>query len=292
VAIAELLDLLSCPVCRTAFTEEGGSVRCAKGHRFDVARQGYLNLLATAPPRHADTPAMVAARERFLGGGAYRPIAAALVAAVRAGLAEARNGAVPAAPALLESGAGTGYYAAALLDGLGGRGLALDISTAAARRAARAHPRLAAVVADVWGTLPVVAARLDVLAAVFAPRNPAEFARVLRPDGVLAVVTPLPEHLQELRTALGLLDVEQDKQQRLASTLSDAFLPLHEERVRYPVSWAAPMVVDLVAMGPNAFHLSGADLTDRVGGLPDPAAATVAVTVSTWVRRPTPPAPG
>ena len=63
-------------------------------------------------------------------------------------------------------------------------------------------------------------------------------------------------------------------------------------RVRYPVSWAAPVVVDLVAMGPNAFHLSGADLTDRVRGLPDPAPATVAVTVSTWVRRPTPPAPG
>src|SRR4051794_41593639 len=108
---------------------------------------------------------MVAARERFLGGGAYRPIAAALVAAVRAGLAEARSGAVPAAPAVLESGAGTGYYAAALLDGLGGRALALDISTAAARRAARAHPPPAAVGADVLGTPPGVDPRLDLAPA-------------------------------------------------------------------------------------------------------------------------------
>ena len=64
-------------------------------------------------------------------------------------------------------------------------------------------------------------------------------------------------------------------------------------RERFLGGGGLPPVVDLVAMGPNAFHLSGADLTDRVRGLPDPAPATVAVTVSTWVRRrPTPPAPG
>jgi 23S rRNA (guanine745-N1)-methyltransferase len=289
--VAELLDLLRCPVCTAAFTDDGGGVRCASGHRFDLARQGYLNLLQSPPPRHADTPEMVAARERFLGGGPYRPVADALVVAVRSGLVAVRGAAAPAAPALLETGAGTGYYTAALLDGLGGRGLALDISTAAARRAARAHHRVAAVVADAWGPLPVADARLDVVASVFAPRNAAEFARVLRPDGVLAVVTPLPEHLQELRRALGLLDVEEDKQERLASTLAGAFSPLTEEQVRYPVSWAGPVVVDLVAMGPNAFHLSSTELTDRVSALPDPVSATVAVSISTWVRAPAPATP-
>jgi 23S rRNA (guanine745-N1)-methyltransferase len=288
--VAQLLDLLRCPRCGLPFTDEGTSVRCASGHHFDLARQGYLNLLQSAPPRHADTAEMVAARERFLGSGSYRPVADALVQAVRSALVAVR-GSASAAPALLEAGAGTGYYIAALLDGLGGRGLALDISTAAARRAARASHRLAAVVADAWGPLPVVDGRLDVLASVFAPRNAAEFARVLKPDGVLAVVTPLPEHLAELRAALGLLDVEEDKQERLAATLADAFAPLAEEQVRYPVSWAPPVVVDLVAMGPNAFHLSSADLVDRVAGLPDPVPATVAVSVSTWVRRPGPATP-
>jgi 23S rRNA (guanine745-N1)-methyltransferase len=289
-AVAQLLDLLCCPTCGLAFTDEGSSVRCAAAHRFDLARQGYLNLLQSAPPRHADTAEMVAARERFLGSGSYRPVADALVAAVRAGLVAVR-GSAPTAPALLETGAGTGYYTAALLDGLGGRGLALDISPAAARRAARAHPRLAAVVADVWGTLPVVDGRLDALACVFAPRNAAEFARVLRPDGVLAVVTPLPEHLQELRSALGLLDVEQDKQERLASVLADHFAPQAEEQLRRSVSWSIPVVTDLVAMGPNAFHLSPGEVAERVAGLPDPVEATVAVAVSTWVRRPGPPTP-
>jgi SAM-dependent methyltransferase len=289
--VAQLLDLLRCPGCGLGFTDEGPSVRCASGHRFDLARQGYLNLLQSAPPRHADTAEMVAARERFLGDGPYRPVADGLVEAVRSGLVAVR-GSAPAAPALLEAGAGTGYYTAALLDRLGGRGLALDISPAASRRAARAHHRLAAVVTDAWGTLPVVDARMDVVASVFAPRNPAEFARVLRPDGVLAVVTPLPEHLTELRSALGLLDVEQDKQERLAGVLADHFTPLAHEQIRYPTSWTRPVVTDLVAMGPNAFHLSPAEVTERVAALPDPAAVSVAVDVSTWVRTPGSPTPG
>ena len=286
--IAELIDLLRCPVCGLALTDERTGVRCAAGHRFDLARQGYLNLLRGPPPAHADTAVMVAARERFLGGGSYRPVAEALLAAVRAGRGAVRPDGGSAAPTLLEGGAGTGYYSTALLEGLGGRGLALDISTAAARRAARAHPRLAAVVADVWGPLPVVDGRVDLVATVFAPRNPAEFARVLRPGGLLAVVTPLPEHLAELRTALGLLDVEHDKQERLAATLGEHLEPLASQTLRYPVRWARPALLDLVAMGPNAFHRSPAALAEQVGALPDPLPATVAVAVSTWVRRPGP----
>jgi len=291
MSVAALLDLLCCPVCGLGFTDEVTGVRCARGHHFDLARQGYHNLLQGRPPRNADTPEMVAARERFLGGGWYRPVAEALVEGAEAGLRAAGRPTGSAATTLLESGAGTGYYVAALLEGLGGRGLALDISTAAARRAARAHPRLGVVVADVWHRLPLVDGRVDVVASVFAPRNPAEFARVLRDQGVLAVVTPLPEHLQEVRAALDLLDVEQDKQQRLADSLAGLFAPQRETQVRYPVSWPAPVVTDLVAMGPNAFHLSPAEVGGLVARLPDPVEATVAVSVSTWVRTPEPATP-
>ncbi|CAA9301630.1 MAG: 23S rRNA (guanine(748)-N(1))-methyltransferase, partial [uncultured Friedmanniella sp.] len=146
MSVAEVLDLLRCPVCARALTGGAGGVRCAAGHRFDLARQGYLNLLGARPPQHADTAPMVAARERFLGSGAYAPVADALVVAARTGL-QATHSTLRTAPALLEAGAGTGYYTAALLEGLGGRAVALDISVAAARRAARAHPRAAAVVA-------------------------------------------------------------------------------------------------------------------------------------------------
>ena len=284
MSVAEVLDLLRCPVCAQALTGETGGARCATGHRFDLARQGYLNLLGARPPRHADTAPMVAARERFLAGGAYAPIAEALASAARTGLQAAR-GTPPTAPALLEAGAGTGYYTAALLEDLGGRAVALDISAAAARRAARAHPRLGAVVADAWAALPLGDAVVDLVASVFAPRNPAEFARVLAPGGVLVVVTPREDHLQEVRRALGLLAVDPAKQERLAAGLGDAFTRADEVDVRYPADWSRPQVVDLVAMGPNAFHLDAGEVADRTARLPDPVPTTVAVAVSTWVRR-------
>jgi 23S rRNA (guanine745-N1)-methyltransferase len=288
VGVADALDLLRCPLCTAPFTAVGTGVRCTAGHSFDLARQGYLNLLGASPPRHADTPAMVAARDRFLGGGAYRPVAEALVAAAEQGLTAVR-GAVSSrlsGPAVLEAGAGTGYYTAALLEGLSARGVALDISTAAARRAARSHPRLAAVVADAWAALPVDDEAVDVVASVFAPRNAAEFARVLRTDGVLAVVTPHPEHLQELREPLGLLEVEGDKQERLAAALAGRFRPLATSDVRYRASWSHDVVLDLVSMGPNAFHVGADELAERVERLAEPVAVSVAVSVTTWVRTP------
>ena len=282
--VAEVLDLLRCPSCGQALELDGPGVSCPRGHRFDLARQGYLNLLQSRQPRHADTAEMVAARERFLGGGHYRPLADGLADAVRSGLTAVRSVA-PGPLSVLEAGAGTGWYLAALLDVLPGRGVALDISAAAARRAARVHPRVAALVADTWQPLPLVDAGLDVVTSVFAPRNPGEFARVLRPDGVLAVVSPLPEHLVELRRALGLLGVGEDKQERLAEALTASFRPLAERSLVHRAGWSPAVVADLVGMGPNAFHLGPQQRAEQVARLADPTEVTVAVSVSTWALR-------
>ena len=282
--VAEVLDLLRCPVCAQPLSLAGPGVHCPRGHRFDLARQGYLNLLRGGQPRHADTAEMVAARERFLGAGHYRPVATGLAEAVRAGLTAVR-GAVPGLVSVLEAGAGSGWYLAALLDALPGRGVALDISAAAVRRAARAHPRVAALVADTWQPLPLADGRLDVVTSVFAPRNLAEFARVLKPDGVLAVATPLPDHLVELRRALGLLEIGEDKQERLAESLAGSFHPLEEQVVAYQVAWSPSVVADLVAMGPNAFHLDPEERAERLTRLADPTEVTVAVSLGTWALR-------
>lgn len=280
VTIDLIMDLLCCPVCRNDLRRVGGSVRCSTGHSFDLARHGQLNLLGRPAPPHADTADMVAARARFLGGGSYDLILDAVHESV---------GATPPRPAVLEVGAGTGFYLAALVERLDGRGVALDISPVAARRAARSSPRIGAVVADVWGPLPLHTGSVDVVLAVFAPRHPAEFARVLRPDGLLVVVTPQPEHLVELRDQLGLLGVEPGKDDRLADGLRGHLDVRTRRDVHYRVALELDALVDLVAMGPNAFHRDAAELRTQVRELTRPQAVTVAVTVSTWspsVRRP------
>ena len=97
-------------------------MRCPGGHNFDVARQGYLNLLGRPAPRSAGTPAMTAARDRFLSAGHYRPVATRLAALPRELGPRLR---------LLDCGAGVGYYSAMVLEQLpGGRGVAVDVSVA------------------------------------------------------------------------------------------------------------------------------------------------------------------
>ncbi len=184
MSLSRALDLLSCPRCGSAVTLGSGTVVCRDGHTWDVARQGYVNLLGRAEPANADTTAMLAARSRVLAAGLFDPVAAAIRAALTG------------RPRVLEVGSGTAYYLLrALGDDDSGVGIALDVSKAAARLAAKADPRIAAVVADVWRRLPIQDHCLDAVLCVFAPRNLAEFARVLRPDGRLVVATPNPEHL-------------------------------------------------------------------------------------------------
>src|SRR4051812_49904109 len=93
---------------------------------------------------------MVQARAAFLSSGAFDPLGEAVAAAVAHAAGEAGPGAV------VELGAGTGWYLAAAIDRLPARvGVAVDISKAALRRAARAHPRVAAVGADAWRAIPL-----------------------------------------------------------------------------------------------------------------------------------------
>lgn len=283
----DALDLLACPHCAGLLTRSGGSVACPNGHTFDVARSGYLSLLpGDARLGSADTAEMVAAREAFLGAGHFDPLAEALAEeAARALTGEpgrALGGeperAAPPPGCVLDLGAGTGWYLARLLDRLPGRpGLALDLSKHALRRAARAHPRIAAVACDAWRPLPV---RDDVAAlvlSVFAPRNGPEIARVLQPGGALLVVTPTGRHLAELVEQLGLLTVDDRKDERLAAAL-DAHLDL-ERRVEH--EWSLDLapedVANAVAMGPSARH-------DAAGEAGSHATVTASFSISIYRR--------
>jgi 23S rRNA (guanine745-N1)-methyltransferase len=275
--LSDVIDNLICPICSADVVLAAGSVRCRRGHSFDVAREGYVNLLAGAARSPGDSRAMIEARDRFFKAGHYRRLAD-MVAGTAATLLSGAGQAL-----IVEAGAGTGYYLARVLeDAPQAVGLALDISKFAVRRAARAHPRIGAAVCDTWRGLPARSGTARVILDVFAPRNAEEFRRVVHPDGVVVVATPTKRHLFELTTKLGLLTVDERKDERVQSALGPWFelasSTEHEETrtVSPDDAWNA------AAMGPSAFHIPPAVLRTRADALPDPLAVTVSVRISVY----------
>ncbi|MFG1655043.1 putative RNA methyltransferase [Micromonospora chersina] len=298
-----ILSRLRCPVCAEPLAETTAgtarALRCPRRHSFDVARQGYVNLLAGRAPHTGDSAEMVAARADFLAAGHYAPVAAALAAAAvrvadrvrvvgppaRFVPADVPPGDAGPYPLVVDAGAGTGWYLAAVLAALPDAvGLALDVAKPALRRAARAHPRAAAALADTWQRLPLADRSAAVLLNVFAPRNGAEFHRVLDPAGALLVVTPTGDHLAELVDALDLLRVDPAKADRVAGSLSSHFTEESATEHRARLELSRTEVATLVGMGPSAWHANPARLAERITALPEPVPVTLAVRLA--VHRP------
>ncbi len=192
--------VLACTVrgCACALERSGRAFVCARGHSFDVARSGYLNLLQPQDRRSlaaGDSADVVRARARLEAAGIGRALASEL----RRTVAEL---ALAAGAVAVELGSGTGALLFRLarehaLDALG-----IDLSVAAAEHAARAHPGLAWVVANADRRLPLVDGSVTLLLSVHARRRPDELARVLAPGGRLLVAVPAADDLLELRAAL------------------------------------------------------------------------------------------
>ena len=274
------LPLLVCPHCGSRLHRAATTViGCQAGHRFDIAKQGYLSLLSkVARTDTGDSADMVAARQDFLGAGHYEPIRQAVAAAVRAG-------------PVVEIGSGTGYYLAGVVQGLPGRagapagvGIALDASRYAARRAAAAHPQIGSVVADAWSRLPIGDGVVGTVLSVFAPRNPDEIIRVLTVGGRLVAVTPEPGHLAELRGPLGLLTVDPGKPERLDQAFTGRLQTADRHSVVRDLQLSRSDVLALVRMGPSARHLQPDQLAAAVSALPEITAVTLAITVSVLER--------
>lgn len=266
--------MLICPLCREALTEVDNGVACPAGHRFDRARQGYLNLL---PVQHkksldpGDNAAMVEARRYFLGAGHYAPLAKRL-----AELAAERN-----PGRWLDIGCGEGYYTAQLGEALPqADGYALDISREAVKRACKRAPQLTWMVASM-ARVPLADASCQLLASVFSPIDWKEATRLLTPGGGVLRLGPARDHLLELRQRL-YDEVREYVEDKHLADLPEELKPAHTEQLSFKLPLETREVREhLLAMTPHGWRVN-AERRERI--LAEPFEVTVAVRYD-WLER-------
>ncbi len=192
-------SIFSCPVCRGTMERDGRIYRCGAGHSFDIAKEGYVNLLP-ANQRHSEMPGddrdMVSARTRFLDGGWYAPL--------RRTLCEAVGALMPEHAVLIDAGCGEGYYTEALCDTVArkqGAIAGVDLSKAAVKRAAKRCRTAEIAVASVYH-LPLADCSADLLVDCFAPLAQEEYRRILKPGTAFLYVVPGRRHLWEMKELL------------------------------------------------------------------------------------------
>lgn len=247
---------LACPIDGEPLVQRDRQLQCGRGHGFDIARQGYVNLLPVQHKRSrqpGDSKEMVQARSRFLNSGVYRPIAtrlAELAGSLCAGVEQ---------PCLLDAGCGEGYYLGSLRSALAASnacatltGIGLDISKYAILEAAKRSRDITWVV----GTNrqpPIAPDSVDLVTCLFGFHSYDGFHRVLRPGGKLVLVEPGPDHLQELRTVI-YPDVKKTGSPSSGAVEARGFQPVDSRPLRFNVAVINKALIgDLLLMTPH-FH--------------------------------------
>ena len=239
---------LICPLCGKILYRAENSFRCHAGHSFDIARQGYVNLL-TVQQKHSlnpgDTRQQVACRRAFLDGGFYRPISDALNETALA---------LQARGPILDIGCGEGYYSARLADALKEELTGIDISKEAVRFAAgryKTHSWLCATASHI----PVPCGSAGIVTSLFALTLPEEFRRVLRPDGYYFQILAAQDHLLGLKSIIypQLNPKEKDSAPQLPG-----FEPVSSRQIRFTFTVEGPQVQNLLSMTPHVYRISKA----------------------------------
>ena len=185
---------LVCPICTKPLKRDDKRFVCEKNHSFDIARQGYVNLLPVQN-KHSlnpgDTKDMLIARRSFLDSNKYMPVCSSVIDAVKK-YSKAEE------PVVLDVGCGEGYYTSLIKQSCGGTYAGIDISKDGVKMACSRDRNILWLVATA-SSLPFESGSADVITAMFSLMQPEEYARVLEDGGCVIEVTAGNDHLRELK---------------------------------------------------------------------------------------------
>ena len=237
--------MLLCPVCAQPLTRRDHTMCCGKGHSFDIAKEGYVNLLRSNKngDKIGDDKYSARSRRDFLNKGYYEPLKDALCR-----IFEDRQGSV------LDICCGEGYYTSALGENPNLQVFGFDIAREMVRLAAK-RGKGTYFVANM-ASIPVADGSFDYATHLFAPFNELEFARILRPGGSLYTVIPGEYHLFGLKQAL--YDTPYSNDEKLPET--KLLQLVGTKKITAHITLASAEDVESVfRMTPYYFHTSQTD---------------------------------
>lgn len=253
--------MLICPVCKSSLLKEDAQFSCSQGHSFDVAKEGYVNLLirqGKVAVFEGDSAEMLTARRNFLAGGYYGKLRSKITSLVGE-VVKDRPGVV------VDAGCGEGYYLGGMMSGKESEGLQFcgtDFSKKAVAMAAKEYSEVVFVGADTNTFLPFPDNSVDAIVNIFAPRSDQEFQRILKPNGRLIVVIPGPHHLQSLRAEFNLLGMEEDKLEKVQVKLP-SFVVESLDVLEESIQLDGDSLTSLIGMTPSARFLKD-EIRERI----------------------------
>jgi len=252
---------LSCPIDAKKLAQVDKQFVCENGHSFDIARQGYVNLLPVQHKRSkqpGDSKAMVVARSHFLNTGIYETIANRLSEIVSALIIDDND------VCFLDAGCGEGYYFDFLLNFLQQHGgsnklsfIGLDISKEAILQATKRNKQTSWVV----GTNrqpPVADESIDIIICMFGFFCEQGFYKALKPGGKIIIVDPGASHLKQLRQVI-YEAVKETKASDVLQFDEEKFSLLSSESLQFETVLADnEQISQLLLMTPHFYRASKA----------------------------------
>ena len=259
--------MLRCPICAGFLEQRERAFICEKGHSFDMARQGYVNLLPVQNKHSAqpgDTKAQVNARRAFLEGGFYMPVVEVLC-----GLAKKHGCTGP----ILDAGCGEGWYSSRLAEALGAELIGLDISKEAVRAAAGRYKGPMWLCASA-AHIPVADGSIGLLTSLFAMTAPEEFKRVLQKDGAFIQVLAAEDHLLGLKN---IIYPQLHHKEKFTTPDIPGFRLAESRKLQFTFTVEGQQVQNLLCMTPHVYRIGkeGAERLRQTETLTDTASCVL-----------------
>jgi len=236
------LSLFACPICQESMTiQEQGRMVCSANHSFDIAKQGYINML-THGAASKYSKELFESRKTVIDSGIYDEIEDKIIELI--------------APAqtVLDTGCGEGSHLARIMAEKKGIGVGIDIAKEGILAASRHYPEQIWCVGDLAKS-PFAKSSFDAILNVLSPANYEEFKRLLTPGGCVVKVVPQSRYLHELRAQLYAdSDKESYSNDQIVARFKESFMEVSVKRITYTTPFATELIPALLEMTPMGWH--------------------------------------